>query len=187
MLTPDGKNISSVVVEEDSTQRIWLYDAQTGGKKSCLTEKTDSIGYYSWIGNDTILYYKLTNPHSLRVLDLKTGEDNWLSDHPTRSFRKINEHTFFYVIHEEKQNLIYTFDILLKKATLYATDTPDNQDYVWQPDLGLVKSEQSKLYHYSPATKVWAEVADFASYGVKKITRFAFSHDNKQLAFVSNL
>jgi len=187
MLAPDGQYISSVVVEEDSAQRVWMYDKKKAEVKHCLTENTDSIGYYAWVGKDTILYYKLTDPHSLRVLNLKTGEDNWLCDHPTRSFRKINNTTLFYVIHEEKQSLLYFYDIRVKKATLYATDKPENQDYVWLPELGMVKSEGAKLLHYSTNTKVWAEVADFSSFGIKKITRFTFSNDKKRMAVVSNI
>ncbi len=187
MLTLSGQTISCVVVEEDSAQRIWLYDSKTGAKKACLTEGTDSIGYYSWLGKDSLLYYKLTDPHSLRVLNLKTGEDNWLCNHPTRSFKKINNTTIFYVIHEEKENLIYFFDTHTKKATLFATDKPENEDYVWLDDLGMIKSEGSKLYHYSTETKVWVEVADFTSYEIKKITRFTFSADKKRLAVVSNI
>jgi hypothetical protein len=187
MLNPDGQTISCVVVEEDSAQRIWLYDGKIGVKKTCLTENTDSIGYYAWLGKDSILYYKLTNPHSLHALNLKTGEDNWLCNHPTRSFKKVNNTTIFYVIHEEKENFIYFFDIHTKKAQVYAVDKPENQDYVWLPDLGMVKSEGSKLLHYSTETKVWVEVADFSYYGVKKITRFAFSPDKKRLAVVSNI
>jgi Tol biopolymer transport system component len=186
MLAPDKMNFSVVMVEEDSSQRVWLFDLKTGAKKICLTQKTDSIGYYTWLGNDSILYYKLTKPHSLRVLNLKTGEDNWLCDSPTRSFKSISNTSFFYVIHEETQNLLYSFNIPLKKATLIATDKPDNQDYVYQPDLGFIKSEGSRLYRYSPETKVWVEVADFSAAGISKITRFAFSADKKHLAVVSN-
>ena len=186
-ITPDGQYISSVVVEADSAQRVWAFDKIKPEIKHCVTENTDSIGYYAWFGKDTLLYYKLTDPHSLRVLDLKTGEDNWLCNHPTRSFKKVSATTFFYVIHEERQNFMYLYDIYTKKATLYAKDRPDNQDYVWQADLGLVKSEQSKIYHYSKDSKVWAEVVDFSFWGIKKITRFAFSEDKKHMAVVSSL
>jgi len=187
MLAPGGQYISSVVVEEDSAQRIWMYDRKKSEIKHCLTENTDSIGYYAWIGKDSIMYYKLTDPHSLRVLNLKTGEDNWLCGHPTRSFRKINNTTLFYVIHEEKENLLYFYDIHTKKANLFAADKPENQDYVWLSGLGMLKSEGSKLLRYSTDTKVWVEMSDFSAFGVKKITRFAFSHDKKYLAIVSNL
>lgn len=187
MLAPDGQNISSVVVEEDSTQRIWLFDKTKPETKRCLAEKTDSVGYYAWLGKDSILYDKLTSPHSLHALDLKTGEDNWLCDNPTRSFKQIDAITFFYVIHEEKQNLIFFFDIRTKKATLFAKDDVSSQDYVWQPDLGMLKSEENKLYHYVPDTKVWAKVVDFSDFKITNITRFAFSPDKKKLAVVSTV
>ena len=60
--TPDGKSISCVVVEKDSTQRLWLYNLD-GTVKKCYNEGIDSIGYYTWLSNDTLLYYKLTEPH----------------------------------------------------------------------------------------------------------------------------
>lgn len=185
MLTPAG-TISCVVVEEDSTQRIWHFDAKSGERKGCLTENTDSVGYYAWLGKDSILYYKLTDPHSLRVFDLKTAEDNWLCDKPARSFRRVDKRTMFYVIREEKQNIVMLYDLLLKKATLHATDVRGNEDYVWLPGTGLVKSEGAKLLRYSADTKVWVELADFTGAGIKKISRFAFSPDQKYLSLVSH-
>lgn len=186
-LTDDKSAVAAVVVEEDSTQRVWLFDAVTGAKKSCVHQGTDSVGYYALIGKDTMIYYKLSDPHSLRVVNVKTGEDNWLCDNPTRSFKKINPTTFFYIIREERQNQIYFFDIPTKKATLFAKDErPENFDYVWVSDLGMVKSERSKLFRYSPETKVWIELTDLSSFGVQKITRFAFSPDKKRVAVVSS-
>jgi hypothetical protein len=176
--------VSFVGVEKDSAQRIWASNQVPSA--FCLTPNTDSIGYYSWIGKDSILYYKLTDPHSLRVLNLKTGEDNWLCDHPTRSFKQIEGRTIFYVIHGEKENQIFFYDIRVKKASLFAVDKPDNQDYVWLPEFGMIKSEGPKLFRYSTDTKVWVEAADFSGVGITKITRFAFSPDKKHLAVVSN-
>ncbi|MGZ3885512.1 MAG: TolB family protein, partial [Bacteroidia bacterium] len=56
--TPDQKAISCVVVEPDSAQRLWLYNLD-GSVKACYNKGLDSIGYYSWLSNDTLLYYKL--------------------------------------------------------------------------------------------------------------------------------
>ena len=182
-----GKNAFSVVmVEEDSTQRIWSFDLGKESKKSCLTQQTDSVGYYTWLGEDSILYYKLTKPHSLHALNIKTNQDVWLCDNPTRSFRKISVTTFFYVIHEEKQNEVYVYDTRIRKASLFAADNVStNQDYIWHAILGLLKSEGTKLYRYRIDTKVWVELADFAGFGVKKLTRFAISTNGKYVALVS--
>ncbi|HTA62258.1 MAG TPA: hypothetical protein VK835_07375 [Bacteroidia bacterium] len=187
-LLPNQKDFSAVMVEEDSTQRIWTFDLLKGGNKSCLSQQTDSVGYYTWLGKDSILYYKLTSPHSLHALNIKTNQDVWLCNNPTRSFKKVSSTTFFYVIHDETQNNIYLFDVHTKKATPFAIDNISaNQDYIWHPTLGLLKSEVSKIYRYSTDTKVWAELADFSSFGLKKITRFSISATGKYIALVSNL
>ncbi len=182
-----GKNEFSVVmVEEDSTQRIWLFDVVKGSNKSCLSQQTDSVGYYTWLGKDSILYYKLTKPHSLHALNVKTNQDVWLCDNPTRSFRKISATAFFYVIHEEKQNEVYVYDTRIRKATLFAVDNVStNQDYIWHTTLGLLKSEGTKLFRYSTDTKMWVELADFTAFGIKKLTRFAISTNGKYVALVS--
>jgi hypothetical protein len=186
-MLPNKKDFSVVMVEKDSTQRIWVFDLEKGANMDCLSQQTDSVGYYAWLGKDSVLYYKLTNPHSLHALNIKTNQDVWLCNNPTRSFKRINSSTFFYVIHEEKQNQVFLYNIRTRKAMLYATDQiSGNQDYIWEPTLNLLKSEGSKIYRYSTDTKVWVEIADFASYGIKKITRFTISTDGKSLALVSN-
>ena len=185
-MVPGKNEFSVVMVEEDSTQRIWLFDVLKGSNKSCLSQQTDSVGYYTWLGKDSILYYKLTKPHSLHALNIKTNQDVWLCDNPTRSFKKISATTFFYVIREEKQNEVYVYDTRIRKATLFAVDNVSaNQDYIWHPTLGLLKSESTKLYRYSADTKVWVELADFTAFGVKKLTRFAISANGKYVALVS--
>ena len=185
-ILPNKKDFSVVMVEKDSTQRIWVFDLQKGTNMDCLSQQTDSVGYYAWLGKDSILYYKLTTPNSLHALNIKTNEDVWLCNNPARSFKQINGTTFFYVIQEEKQNQVFIYNIRTRKATPYAIDNvPSNQDYIWEPALGLVKSEGSKLYRYSSDSKVWVEIVDVASFGIKKISRFAISNDRKSLALVS--
>src|SRR6201987_4827518 len=121
-LLPNQKDFSVVMVEEDSTQRIWTFDLLKGGNKSCISQQTDSVGYYTWLGKDSILYYKLTAPHSLHALNIKTNQDIWLCNNPTRSFKKVSSTTFFYVIHEEAQNIVYLFDVRTKKGSPFAVD-----------------------------------------------------------------
>src|ERR1700756_397229 len=183
LLVPNQKDFSVVMVEEDSTQRIWAFDLLKGGNKSCISQQTDSVGYYTWLGKDSILYYKLTSPHSLHALNIKTNQDVWLCNNPTRSFKKVSSTTFFYVIHEDAQNIVYIFDIRTQKATPFANDNVSaNQDYIWHNTLGLLKSEGAKIYRYSPDTKVWAELVDFSSFGIKKTTRFSISANGKYIA-----
>jgi hypothetical protein len=183
--TPDCKSISCVVVEKDSTQRLWLYNLD-GTVKKCYHEGIDSIGYYSWLTNDTLLYYKLTDPHSLRMY-IETGKaDKWICDSPTRAFKQLEKNTFLYGIKDSISVQYRVYDPLLRKSTLYSDHKSKSEDFVWNKTYGLIKSEGTKLLWYNALDKSWNELFDFAPKGIKKITRFAFDPKNKYVVVVDN-
>jgi hypothetical protein len=184
-LTEDGKFITSVAVEADSAQRIHFINAVSG-----LDEKKfemDSVGYYTFLNPDTVIYYKLTQPHSLRYFVKSTNEDKWLANSPIRTFKAINRHTLIYGLKDSARVNFYTYDFLLQKAHKYAEYFSTNEDINWHPTLGLVKSEDARLLHFDEIKKEWLLVYDLSPFGVKKITRFAFDPKNKYLVIVNNL
>jgi hypothetical protein len=186
-IIPSGLGFSSVVVEKDSAQRVWQFNMD-GTFKTIVHEGTDSIGYYTWLNADTLLYYKLTEPHSLRVLDLKTNEDVWICNHPTRAFKKIGSTShFIYAIKDSISTQFRIYNPALRESSLYASYPSLNEDFIWHNELGLIKSEGSDLLRYNEQTKTWEVLFSFSSIGIKKITRFVFDSKTKQLALVSNL
>ena len=186
-IIPDGLGFSSVVVEKDSAQRVWQFNLD-GTFKTIVHEGTDSIGYHTWLGADTLMYYKLTEPHSLRVLDLKTNKDVWICNQPTRAFKKIgNSSRFIYGIKDSTSTQFRIYNPALRESSLYATYPSVNEDFIWHPELGLIKSEGFDLLRYTEQTKTWDVLFSFSSLGIKKITRFVFDSKTKQLAIVSNL
>ena len=70
---------------------------------------------------------------------------------------------------------------------VYASYPSINEDFIWHPELGLIKSEGSDLLKYNEQSKTWDVLFSFSNLGIKKITRFVFDSKNKQLAIVSNL
>ena len=183
--TPDGKSISCVVVEGDSTQRLWLYNLD-GSVKKCYNEGIDSIGYYSWLTNDTLLYYKLTEPHSLRMF-IETGKaDKWLCNSPTRAFKKLKGNDFMYGIKDSLQVQYRIYNSVIRRSNEFANHKSKSEDFVWNETLGLIKSEGSQLLGYDEKTKSWSLLFDFANSGIKKITRFAFDSKNKNIVVVDN-
>lgn len=185
-ILPNGLGFSTVVVEADSTQRIWQYTLD--GKFDKITHQhTDSVGYYTWLTKDTVLYYKLTEPHSLHALDLTTDKDVWLCDAPTRAFKKTGSSTkFMYGIKSGESIEYRIYNPTLKESQIYATHHSLTEDFIWHQELGLMKSEGSDLLKYNEQTKQWEVLFSFSSLGIKKITRFAFDSKNKQLVLVSN-
>lgn len=186
-IVPSGLGFSSVVVEKDSAQRVWQFNLD-GTFKRIVHEGTDSIGYHTWLNIDTLMYYKLTEPHSLHVLDIKSNKDVWICNHPTRAFKKIgNSSRFIYAIKDSLSTQFRIYNTALRESSLYATYPSVNEDFIWHPELGLIKSEGSDLIRYNEQTKTWDLLFSFSSLGIKKITRFVFDSKTKQLAIVSNL
>jgi hypothetical protein len=186
-ILPNGSGFSCVVVEKDSAQRVWKFNLD-GKFHSIAHEGTDSIGYHTWLNMDTLLYYKLTNPHSLRVLNIKTNVDHWLCDYPTRAFKKIgNSSQFIYAIKDSVHTEFRIYNSTLRESKIYTTYPSANEDFIWHPELGLIKSENADLMRYNEQASKWELLFSFTNLGIKKITRFVFDSKTKQLAIVSNL
>lgn len=183
--TPDCKSISCVVVEADSAQRLWLYNLD-GTVKRCYNEAIDSIGYYSWLTNDTLLYYKLTEPHSLHMFIEMDKTDKWLCDSPSRAFKHTERNKFLYAIKDSVSIQYRYYDPVLKKSDEYANHKSKSEDFVWNKTYGLIKSEGTQLLRYDPNNKAWIVMFDFAPSGIKKITRFAFDSKNRNIVIVDN-
>ena len=185
VLSSDGKYLNSVVVEEDSAQRIHWIDVKTGFHTKKL--EMDSVGYYTFLNSDTVIYYKLTEPHSLRYFSSITNEDKWLGNSPVRAFKAINRHTLIYGIKDSSSVTYYKYNFLLHKAERYCDYASLSEDAIWHPQMGLIKSEGTRLLRFNESTNNWELLYDLAVFGIKKITRFAFDAANKQLVVVNNL
>ncbi len=185
-ISPDGKSFTCVVVEKDSTQRIWKYGLD-GTFQSILNEATDSVGYYTWLNQDSLLYYKLTNPHSLRVLDLKNQTDKWLCNNPTRAFKKVNYSLFVYAVKNATNTEFRIYNPTLRESKWYCVANATYEDFLWHPVFGLVVSDEAELKRYNEKTQNWEVLFSLASFGITKITRFNFDSKTKQLVVVSHL
>ncbi len=186
-ILPDESGFSAVVVEADSTQRVWNMGFD-GSFMKFAGDATDSVGYHSWLNADTLLYYKLTEPHSLHALNLKTGKDVWLCDKPSRAFRKTGRGSqFLYAIKTEHALEFRIYKPSAKESRVYATYPSLNEDFIWHPELGLVKAENADLLRFNENTGKWEILFSFAGVGIKKITRFAFDAKSKRLVIVNNL
>lgn len=183
-LSPGGKSISVVTVEMDSSQKIHLVDANDGVFLKKLD--FDSVGYYHYLNADTLIYYKLSNPHSLRMHVVKTKEDKWLCDMPTRGFKTIDRSKLMYAIKDSVKVDFYIYDFNLHKAKFFATYPSSSEDAYWHKQLGLMKSEGAKILRFVVNKNVWELYLDLSSFGIKKISRFMFDSHNKFLVLVSN-
>lgn len=191
-LTCDKKFLTCVTVLKDSSQKLLNYDIVNklpAKEVSDRINNPDSVGYFTWLNKDTVLYYKLTNPHSLRAWNIHTNKDVWICDNPTRAFKKYgNSSQFIYGLKKDSSSVEFRiYNPTMKESKIYASYPSLNEDFVWNDELGLIKSENADLLYYKESSKTWEVLFSFSQLGIKKITRFVFDTKNKRLAIVSNL
>lgn len=180
---PYGKdNISGVTVEKDSAQRICFYSLINGQARGCL--EFDSVGYYTFINTDTVVYYKLTQPHSLRYHVISSREDKFICDQPTRSILAVNRHAVVFARKDSISTTFYNYDFLLRKAQPICTIDLLAEDACWDEKFGLMRSFDNKLLYYDSQTKAWLQLFDFSGFGIKKIARFKLDSKHKLLSVV---
>lgn len=184
VVAPDGLFITSVVVEEDSSQRIHFINPETGVHEKKL--EPDSIGYYAFLNADSVVYYKLTDPHSLWLFSASTGQKKWIGNSPARTFRTINRYTLLYGLKDSVSLSIYKYNFLLRKAEIVTICPAASEDMIWHSKWGIIRSEENKLLRFDEQKKEWVLLFDLSAFGIKKITRFAIDPRNKHLVIVNN-
>lgn len=183
--TENGKLITAVVVEADSSQKIHYVDVETGLDTKKLD--IDSIGYCTFLNADTVVYYKLTEPHSLRSYCHSTKDDKWLGNAPVRGFKAINRHEVIYGLKDSAKVEFYIYDFLVHKAKKYCEYPGLDEDIFWHKTWGLLKSEETKILRYDETKNKWQLLFDLKEFGIKKITRLCFDANNSHLVIVNNL
>lgn len=188
--TSQKEIITCVTVLEDSSQVILPYDLKTGQaitNSNLKINNFDSVGYFTFLNSDTVLYYKLTKPHSLRAHGIRQNTDVFLGYNPVRGFKAINRHEFIYGIKDSVKVTFYKYNVLLSKAEKFCDYNSLNEDVIWDRRLGLLKSEGSAILQFNEKENKWVTLFDFASSGIKKITRFAIDATLKKIVIVDNL
>jgi Tol biopolymer transport system component len=87
-LTLDGRFISVVRVEADSTQRLWKFPLG-GGNPILVLEKIQPVGYHTWIDQSSLALFVLGNPNTLQIVDVSTGKAEVIAENIGRATRRI--------------------------------------------------------------------------------------------------
>lgn len=185
--SPISNCLSVVTVLKDSSQVIQLLSPKEFTVVNSSVSGFDSVGYYHFINEDTVLYYKLTDPHSLRYYVISSKEDGLICEYPTRTFKTIDRSHFIYGIKDSVSTSYFIYDVQLQKSHLLARSQSVNEDMIWHRKLGLLISDSSRILHYNADSRSWEVLYDLSSYGIKKITRFCFDPEGRYLVVVNNL
>jgi hypothetical protein len=191
----DKKNISCVVVEKDSTQRLYMYNAKSAQSK-VIAPDFSGVGYHCWIDAHTVYFFKITEPSTLHRVNTQTCESTACDTNIGRCMQAYRYPAGDGVY---KSMLLYTKEIDSARVILgrYPNGltapeikipaVPGSQDFVVDRAGNILMAKGTKLYIWAiGVSREWTEIADFNE-KLHGITRMALSPDGKQLALVDNL
>ncbi len=186
-VTPDGRRITVVRVEADSTQRLWSFD-RTGGDARVALPEPRPVGYYAWADDTTLALYVLGDPATLRVASVRGGAARTVVRGIGRSIQKIPGRYAVSFVRETSADSAFVaeLDLATGRTRDLVAALPGGDFHAWTPDGTLLMASGSRLYAWRPGEAGWRPLADLQRDGVTGITRLAVSPDGRTLALVAD-
>jgi WD40 repeat protein len=188
-ITPDGKAISVVRVELDSTQRLWRFP-KDGSAPSVVLQNIKPVGYYAWLDTATLALFVLGTPNTLQIADARTGTASVVTTNIGRSLQRVpGGRRASYVHRVGTRWVLETVDPAPRNGA-FDIDTiavlPDSADYVvWRSPTELYTAAASRIFRMRRPSKSWEQIADLSEHGIHRISRLALKPDGTRLAIVA--
>lgn len=191
-VTPDGRHVSVIRVEGDSTQRLWRFTTE-GTAPSLVLPDIKPVGYHAWLDADTLALFVLGDPATLQIADTRTGTAIVAATDIGRSLQRIPGGGVSYVQRgrNAEGRTLTIFQVSLEQGKAVTSPiTPavpgaTDEFVAWTPDGALLMAAAGKLYAWRRGDLHWTAVADLDALGLKGVTRLAVNPAGSLLALVA--
>ncbi|HSA54885.1 MAG TPA: hypothetical protein VLE53_04235 [Gemmatimonadaceae bacterium] len=186
-VTPDGRAISVIRVERDSTQRLWRVPL-AGGPSTVILEHVKPVGYHAWADSVTLALFVLGSPNTLQVADTRTGRADTAGTSIGRSLHRIPGQRLVSFVHKASRDewWLAVLDPYSRSVERMVRMPAGVEDYAWTPEGIAIAGDGSTLKAYDPRRRGgWETIADLASSGLGEITRLAVSPRGDAIAIVA--
>lgn len=187
----DGRSISVVQVEPDSTQRLWRFPLAGGGAPSLLLERVKPVGYHTWIDDSTLAMFVLGTPATLQVATTSHGAGVTYARDIGRGLQRtpgVRGVTFLERAGDTTfVSQLHFIDARTTSTRRLAKALRGVQDLTWTPDGELLAAQGTTLYRWSRDCRTndgWERVGTLGP-RLGSVTRLAVSPDGRWLAFVA--
>lgn len=187
---PDGSGFAVVMVEADSTQRLWGYRFENTEEDSIprypILPSTPDVGYFAWAGTRHLALFIVGSPHRLVMSGLEGGAPTPVAEDIDRGLASI-----------PGTNAVSFVDVgtdgrWIRRVAPGEAPTPicrprgESRDLAWTPDGHLLMAEGNTIFGWDTKREAWVPVRKFAIEGITGITRLAVSPDGSWIAFVAD-
>jgi hypothetical protein len=193
---PGSHYFSAVVVEPDSTQRLWKYNLwrnDTASKPSELVlPGQKDVAYSRWLSSDVVYLCVLPEPMNLYFVDVKTNTTIKAAENVGRAlqlYKWKKKKWFLYT--KMNPDSSYSINGVTKPGQTTFSPVPcltGSQDFVADRCGHILMASDAKIFSWTIGkSSQWQEVADLSKSGLHRITRMAISPDGRNIAVVDNI
>jgi len=184
--TADGRALTVIRVERDSTQRLWRVPLD-GKPDQVLFADTKPVGYFAQPTDSTWVLFVLGTPVTMQMGYHGKGRTEVVGRNIGRSLHRIPGTSRASVVQKGPAPWqVMEFDPATRKFTPLVTLPSGSEDVAWSDGNTLLVGSGSKLLRWTRGSSGWTEIADYSAAGVRNITRLAVSPDATMLAFVGD-
>lgn len=189
-LTSCGQYISTVTLEEDSSQRIWLYPINFG-EPELLYDDIQPVGYYGWHA-ETAALFVIGEPNRL-VFPYGREDIHTIAQNTGRSIQQ-RPGTDEIIFLDKNSNIVVdgktTFELKAfhtetRKISSLGLALGGSEDFCWVDKNHLLMARGKELYLRKVNKGIeWEKVGTFTIPGYGDISRLSISPDTKKIALV---
>lgn len=186
-ITGDGKYITVVRIERDSSQRMWTIKMKNK-KAKVLMPDIYNVGYYSRIDENNIALFVLPEPFNLLLANVTEQKAIPIDSNIGRCIKMIPfENAFSYLTKNDSLSWeINKYSISSKTTSMVCKVPAAGEDFAWRIDGNLFMANGTSVYYYDyNQDNKWYLLDDMSKFGIGNIYRLAFSTDGKWMAIVA--
>lgn len=184
-VTPDGRAVTVIRVERDSAQHLWRMPLTRTGTAARLVGSVKPVGYYAWVGSQVAMFV-LGSPATLQLMDTVSGRRDTIARDIGRGVKRVPGRTHVTFVQKEGATwFIDELDPSTRTVVRLVPTLPRVDDYTWLDGQTLLAGAGTTLHTWTRGATGWTQVADFASVGLKDITRVTTDPSGRWLAFVA--
>lgn len=181
---PLSSEFSVVMVEKDSTQRIWKYQKNGIIKKVYLGDY-DSVAYYAWKHENVVAIVFLGETLVLKEYDLVENKLKDIAVNVGRSLQYGPDGLLYFTQMQDSTRWLCRTEIDGRISRLIEM-FDQTEDFVISKENLFFCGKGSVIYFTDMNfLKGWRYCADFARYGVKEIQRLALNPSQNYIAIVN--
>ena len=188
--TADGRAITVIRVEADSTQRLWQLSLD-GRSEQLLFPDIKPVGYFAQPNDSTWVMFVLGTPVTLQVGYHGRGTGTVLARHVGRSLHRIPGTTRASYVQKgatagDSVWRVMELDPDTRTATELVALPSRREDVAWVDGNTLLVADGTRLLRWTRGRAAWEQLADLSGQPLRNITRLAVSPDGRWLAFVAD-